>query len=207
AEQFVDLTHSNAGKDTLFKIRRGEQVFDFTIRPTDQGLIGVGLPKVKVLADSSLVLYASSAPVSVLSIKDVQYPFWFAPIKALEETGRLSVMTFSMFGDVVSSIFTRFTVPEGVAGPIGIARLTYTFVQEGFLSVLRFMALLSLSLGIINIFPFPALDGGRAFFILLEIIFKKPISLKFEAIVHGIGFLILMGIIFFITYNDILNFF
>ncbi|MBU1954121.1 site-2 protease family protein, partial [Patescibacteria group bacterium] len=137
----------------------------------------------------------------------VQYPFWVAPFKALEETGRLSLVTLTMFGDVVSSIVTKFTVPEGVAGPVGIARLTYTFVQEGFLSVLRFMALLSLSLGIINIFPFPALDGGRALFILMEVIFRRRISLKFEALVHGIGFVILMAIIFFITYNDILTFF
>ncbi|MBU0668209.1 site-2 protease family protein, partial [Patescibacteria group bacterium] len=117
AEQFVALTKANAGKDTLFKIRRGDRILEFTIRPTDKGLIGVGLPKVRVFADGALALYASATPVSVLKIKDVQYPFWVAPFKALEETGRLSLVTLTMFGDVVSSIVTKFTVPEGVAGP------------------------------------------------------------------------------------------
>ncbi|HLG25413.1 MAG TPA: site-2 protease family protein, partial [Candidatus Gracilibacteria bacterium] len=124
---------------------------------------------------------------------------------AFEESGKLSVITVEMFANVLKSVFTRFTVPEGVAGPVGIAQLTHTFVQEGILSLLRFMALLSLSLAIINILPFPALDGGRLFFILVEVVTGRKLGGKFEAWIHAIGFVLLMLLIFAVTYNDILR--
>ncbi len=207
AEQLIALTGENASQDTVYQVRRDGELTDMTIQPTDNGLIGVGLPRSEVFHTETLALYASDVPVSILSIADVKYPVWIAPLKALEETGRLSLLTLDMLGDVVRSVVTQLTVPEGVAGPVGIARLTHQFVQEGILSVLRFMALLSLSLAIINIFPFPALDGGRAFFILVEVIFRRRISGRFEALIHAAGFLVLMGLIFLITYNDILQFF
>jgi regulator of sigma E protease len=69
------------------------------------------------------------------------------------------------------------------------------------------MALLSLSLAIINVLPFPALDGGRLFFILVELIIGRRISPKMEGVIHAIGFAVLMILIVAVTYSDIIKLF
>lgn len=141
------------------------------------------------------------------NIKNIRYPFYLAPIKSAQEIGRLSILTVKMMGDVVVSIVAKFTVPNEVAGPIGIAKMTHRFVQEGFMALLQFTALLSISLGVINIMPFPALDGGRLLFIIFELISRKKPNAKAEAIIHSIGFVLLMILILVVTWNDILNLF
>jgi regulator of sigma E protease len=92
-----------------------------------------------------------------------------------------------------------------VAGPVGIAKLTAQFMQEGFIAMIQFLALLSISLGVINIMPFPALDGGRFLFIIFEVVSRRRPSPRWEGTIHGIGFILLLGLIFAITWNDIMN--
>ena len=99
------------------------------------------------------------------------------------------------------------SVPEGITGIVGIARLTHDSVQEGFLSYLRLMAVLSLSLAILNILPFPSLDGGRLLFVLVEGIAHRPAPRRFELIVNTVGFLVLILLILLVTFNDILKLF
>lgn len=206
-EQLVEFTRAHKEEDVDYQLRRNGEIISLAARPDEMGLVGVGLSIADPYINDELSVYAGDYPESVLKIADVRYPVWIAPVKALEETGRLSVLTLNMFGNVVGQLVTQFSVPEGVAGPVGIAQLTHTFVQEGILSLLRFMALLSLSLAIINILPFPALDGGRAFFILIEVLFGRRVGHRFEAIIHAVGFLLLMALIFAVTYSDILRLF
>ena len=125
----------------------------------------------------------------------------------MKEVGRLSYLTVDMLGEVVVSLVAKFTVPDTVAGPVGIAKMTHRFAQEGFMALLQFTALISISLGVINIMPFPALDGGRFLFIIFEAISRKRPSPKWEAIIHSVGFVLLMMLIFVITWNDIVNLF
>lgn len=190
-----------------YKIVRDGETFEVAVKPDQNGMIGVGLSNLRSYENEQLSVYASDMPVSVIKIDDVRYPVWEAPVVAFNECIRLGVLTVDMAGNVFSSVFTRLTVPEGVAGPVGIAQLTHVFVQEGFFSMVRFVALLSLSLAIINILPFPALDGGRLLFILAEVIIGRRVGAKFEAWVHAIGFLILMLLVLAVTYSDILRFF
>lgn len=139
----------------------------------------------------------------VLNVKNIKYPFYIAPVKAFSEIKRLSVLTVKMLGSVVVSIIAKFTVPEGVAGPVGIARMTHYFAQQGFMALVQFTALLSISLGVINIMPFPALDGGRFLFIIFEAITRRRANAKWETLIHTIGFALLMLLIVVITWNDI----
>ncbi len=141
----------------------------------------------------------------ILNVKNVKYPFYLAPIKAFSEVKRLSVLTVKMLGTVLSSLIAKFTVPEGVAGPVGIARMTHYFAQQGFMALVQFTALLSISLGVINIMPFPALDGGRFLFIVYEFITRRRANAKWEAIIHTTGFALLMLFIVIITWNDIIQ--
>ncbi len=206
-EDILNAVEKSTEGDVNYKIVRDEEVFESPIKPNQNGMIGVGLSNLSSYESDQLSVYATDLPVSVIQIDDVRYPAWEAPIVAFNECIRLGVLTVDMAGNVFSSVFTRLTVPEGVAGPVGIAQLTHVFVQEGFFSMVRFVALLSLSLAIINILPFPALDGGRLLFILAEVIIGRRIGVKFEAWVHAIGFLILMLLVLAVTYSDILRFF
>ncbi|MBI5045232.1 MAG: site-2 protease family protein [Candidatus Levybacteria bacterium] len=100
---------------------------------------------------------------------------------------------------------------EGFAGPVGIYSLVGTIVQipdlkERVLQLLNLAGLLSMSLAVFNILPIPALDGGRLFFILIEGIFRKKVSVRFETLAHTIGMIVLLGLIVVITFNDIFRF-
>jgi regulator of sigma E protease len=95
--------------------------------------------------------------------------------------------------------------PRGLEGPVGIAKTTARAAQAGPLSLVGVIALLSLSLGLANILPFPALDGGRAAFLVLELVRGRPVDPAREQIVHYVGLALLFGLIGLVTYNDVLR--
>ena len=98
------------------------------------------------------------------------------------------------------------TVPVNVTGPVGLAQLTGQIVKTGIANLLSFAAIISLNLGIVNIFPIPAMDGGRIVFVLLEWVRRgKRVSPKTEGMVHTIGFMLLMILFLVISYHDILR--
>ncbi len=96
---------------------------------------------------------------------------------------------------------------ESLSGPVGIYKLTDTVVSQGWLPYMMLFAILSLNIGIFNLIPLPALDGGRILILLLESIFRRKIPTK---VVEGIiiaSFVVLIGLMIFSTYNDIVRFF
>ncbi len=95
--------------------------------------------------------------------------------------------------------------PRGLEGPVGIVKTTARAAQAGPLSLVAVVALLSLSLGLANILPFPALDGGRAAFLVLELIRGRPVDPAREQVVHYVGLALLFGLIGLVTYNDLLR--
>lgn len=98
-----------------------------------------------------------------------------------------------------------------ISGPVGAAQAVSTAASIGletsFLeainNIIFYMAVISINLGIFNMLPIPALDGGRFFFLLIEVIFRKPIPAKYEGLIHSIGFMILIAFILGVTINDI----
>ncbi|MBI2463948.1 RIP metalloprotease RseP [Candidatus Peregrinibacteria bacterium] len=188
-------------------VNRSGQNFPITVVPDNQGYMGVVLSQVLGDPYAGIKVYDDSLLTSVVHISPVKYPFWQAPIQAWSELGRLSKITVSMFVNVVQKLTSEGRVPSEVAGPIGIAQLTHVFVKQGFLSIVRFTALLSLSLGVINILPIPALDGGRLLFIVVEIIRGKRANARFESMIHGMGYALLMLLIIMVTFNDIVRIF
>lgn len=207
AREVVAFTSLHKDEVLKYKIDRNGKSVDLSVKPGLDGLVGVALSTITAYENSDLSVYVTDVPISVTNIKNVSVPVWDAPGKAFSDMVQLGYMTVGMFADVVKSVATKLTVPEGVSGPVGIAVLTYSSVQEGGLSLLRFGALLSLSLAVINIFPLPALDGGKLIFIILEVIIGRKISPKFEALVHTLGFVLLLMLIMFITYGDVVRIF
>ena len=94
-----------------------------------------------------------------------------------------------------------------VSGPVGIAAMAGEAAHEGFFSLLSFLAIISLNLGIINLLPFPALDGGHIVFAIGEMITGRNVSAELEGKIHFIGFMFLAALIVLITWQDILRLF
>lgn len=125
---------------------------------------------------------------------------------SLREVNVVTVQTVKGIYMLFKSLASQGTVPQGVTGIVGIAQLTYSSVQEGFGVYLRLVALLSLSLAVLNVLPFPALDGGRLVFVLSEL-FVRPGSRKVEAVTNAVGFVILLIVIVLVTFYDLLRLF
>ncbi len=113
-----------------------------------------------------------------------------------------------MMGSMFHAILTgKVSIMNSVAGPVGIARLLGEGMHQGGSVFLWLFSYLSLSLGLLNLIPFPALDGSRAAFALYEFVTRHPISPQREGMIHFVGFLILFGLILIVTYHDILMMF
>ena len=138
-----------------------------------------------------------------MTIQKIQFDILKAPFFAAGEVYRQTLMSFIMAKQTFGKLFTTLHVPDEIMGPVGIASVTGTVVQQGFITTCIFVAIISLSLAVMNILPLPALDGGRLVFLLLEILTRKRTSLKIENMIHTLGFIFLIGLIIIITGNDI----
>ena len=95
---------------------------------------------------------------------------------------------------------------EESSGPVGIIQMIAEETQaNGWLVYIQLLVMISINLGLFNLIPIPGLDGSRMIFLLIEIIFRKPIPRKLEAYVHMAGYLLLIGLMLVMTYKDILN--
>lgn len=189
ADQLSDILQPN--EIVRLSVLRGEDEGVLDIMTDSEGKLG----------------FVISTEQMILDVKDIRYPFYLAPAYAVKEVGRLSVLTVQMLGKVIVSIVAKLTVPEEVAGPVGIARMTHYFVKQGLMALVQFTALISISLGVINIMPFPALDGGRFLFVIYEFVTRRRANAKMESVIHTVGFALLMMLILAITWHDILNLF
>lgn len=145
--------------------------------------------------------------VALMAAGTVRYPIFTSIVEGAKLTGWMLKEIFSAFGSLIGGLFTGAKMEAEFAGPIGIANITGQAARLGFAYLLQFTALLSLNLAVINILPFPALDGGRIFFLLIEKLKGKPVSPEVEAVFHNIGFMLLMALVIWITYKDILKLF
>ncbi|MFT8321461.1 MAG: RIP metalloprotease RseP [Bacillus sp. (in: firmicutes)] len=129
------------------------------------------------------------------------------PLKALQygitETYSGTKIIINTVGKLVTGHFSI----DVLSGPVGIYKTTDTVAQSGIFSLMRWAALLSINLGIMNLLPLPALDGGRLMFFAIEVVRGKPIDRHKEGIVHFIGFALLMLLMIVVTWNDIQRFF
>jgi len=190
--QLISFTKSHEGQEISVTIQRNNtlQVINLTPRTKvgkNQGAMGVALsPDVKIIKYSGLS-----------AIK-----------KGISQTFELVSLTLTGLKVAIAQAL-HLQFPQGVAGPFGIVRLTGVAQQYGPFAVLTLAGALSLTLAIFNIFPIPALDGGRLFFILLDgvlyLVFRKKLSSKIEGYINPIAFAILIGLILLISYHDIVS--
>lgn len=94
---------------------------------------------------------------------------------------------------------------SAMSGPVGITAAIGSVAKENLFNILPIMALITINLGIFNLLPLPALDGGRILFILIELITRKPVPQKYEGLVHTVGLVLLLGLMLLITAKDIIS--
>lgn len=190
AEEVESVRDKVASKDFVnLRLKRGDEELEKNVETTflqEAGRWGIG--------------------VALLHTAIVRYPWYIAPIRGIAETGIYIKEIALAFGRIIGDLFVGRPVTVDLQGPVGIAVLTGRVARLGFVYLLQFTALLSINLAFINVFPFPALDGGRILFLAIEGIRKKPISRKVEAMIHNIGFALLITLVMFVTYRDILRY-
>ncbi len=108
---------------------------------------------------------------------------------------------------IVIYLFSGRLSVNNLSGPVGIFVLVGEASKQGFLNLVYLLGYISLNVGIINILPFPAFDGGRIFIYIIEKVFKKKVSQKIESLINNIGFILLMILMVYITFNDIIHLF
>lgn len=185
--QVKDYLKDKSGQEVILNISRNGQQEDKTVLVADvggSGVIGIG----------------------VIDVGLVRYPLHLAFWQALKTSWYWVEMIFFAVVALITQLFGGVRAGVDFAGPVGIAVMTGQAAKLGLVYVLQFAALLSLNLGIVNLLPFPALDGGRIAFITLASIRGKRDGGKWEAISHNIGFLLLLTLIVFITYRDIVKY-
>lgn len=203
SEALVEQVNSSVdGVDLLF-LREGALSY-VNIVPSDEGKIGAYLSSIYTLNGGHDVEVVEDDLVStVTEFKEAKVPFYQAPFVAFKESYRLSVLTLDMVIGVFGQIAAGDGVPDGVAGPVGIVQMAGDVASQGGMPLLQFIAVLSLSLAVMNILPIPALDGGRLLFIIVEAVIGRRINQKLEGYIHAFGYLLLIGLIILVTYNDI----
>lgn len=192
-EKYADIQSfvgDKAGKELSYRIDRGSEEMTKKIIP-------------EKLADSN----RAGIGISIAETGVVSYPWYRAIFEGIKLTGLLIWSIIAGLAMLIVRLFSGQSVGADVVGPVGIAALTGQMADLGFAYLAQFAALLSLHLAVINFVPFPALDGGRVLFLLIEKIKGSPVKQRTEAIIHNLGFFILIALIILVTFKDILKLF
>jgi len=188
-ENVSDFINNSAG-EVLVVVDRGGKNFDFKITP-EAGII-----------ENKKIIGIDMDMVGILSL----------PIhKAIYEGGKTTFeITYLTAGGLINLIGDAVKGKadiSNIAGPVGIVGLVGDASRLGFAYLITFTALISINLAIINLIPFPALDGGRILFVIIEGVTKRKINPKIASTLNTIGFALLITLMLVVTYRDILKLF
>ena len=184
-EQAVEVFSSNKGKELPLTVFRGKDTVNLAVSPGSDGKIGA------MIGD----IFTGPSEFKT-------YGFFTSFYMGYLDIVKMTDLTFNMIGKVFKG---EIAFGKAFGGPIKIAQVATSSADRGIGSFLYFLALLSLSLAIINIMPFPVLDGGHLIIIFIEGIMKKEIPIKVKIGIQNAGFVILLLLMAFIIYNDIMG--
>lgn len=189
AEQAQQYIHDHGDLPMMLVVKRGDQNVNATVTASV-------LPE----SDGKKVL-----GIGLIQTGLVTYPWYELPLRGVLETWTMTKEIVAAFWQLISNLIVHQQVSADLSGPVGIAVMTGQVAQLGLVYLLQFAAVLSINLAVINFVPFPALDGGRALFLLIEKIKGKPMKHQVEAIINNIGFALLMVLVVLITYRDVVR--
>lgn len=188
-ESIQNFINSHKGEQVVVKIKRGKELVEKEIAPRVNPPEGEG------------ALGISMALTGV-----IKYPWYEAIYRGGQQTGILLINTFYGYGSIIKKVIIDGTPGAELSGPIGIAKFTGQAARIGFAYLIQLTAILSVNLAILNIIPFPALDGGRLLFIIIEKLKGSPISRKVETLTNSVGFALLILLMIYVTTKDVMRF-
>lgn len=190
--ELVNVIRDNPDENLQMAVLRNNQVIDINITPESASESGKKIGKIGIVPE------VNQAEFDALLVK-VTYSPGTAVIKATEKTWETTVLTFQMLSKMIMGDVSW----KNVSGPISIADYAGQSAQMGLVSYLAFLALISVSLAVLNLLPIPVLDGGHLMYYVIEIIRGKPLSEKSMIIGQRIGLAMLFTLMTFAIYNDI----
>ena len=169
--------------DVLYNRDGTDHLSEFTINPTGPAL-----------------------GVSVAVYQVVRIPVWRAPGAALKEMGYIVSLTWDALAQFGHKLFFSAQLDPNVSGPVGIYAATGQATHAGVIPTIFLIVALSLNLALLNILPIPALDGGKLFFLLIELVFgKKAVNRHVEGLVTFVGFVLVMGLVVILSVRDLIH--
>jgi regulator of sigma E protease len=187
-EQLIETTKKHLGESITLMIDRNGQNMEISIiprkeYPKDEGPMGIVVSR----------------------FEEKKYPWYQAPFLGTKESMVISLELVKGIGKTLWKLISFQPVGKDVAGPIGIAQMTGSAIKTGENAVLELLGLLSLNLAIVNILPFPALDGGRLLFVVIEGLTGKRIKTHWERYIHQFGMILLLLLMVLVTLNDVVR--
>ncbi|MFN4769528.1 MAG: RIP metalloprotease RseP [Candidatus Kapaibacterium sp.] len=184
-EQFQQYVQSHKNVPLVFEVRRATGLATLTCTPDQTGRIGVGIQSV-FSGKQETTAYTAGEALQAGFTEMVGYGRAFVNIVAMIIRGEASAK-------------------KSLGGPVAIAKSATQSAQSGWSTFLVFVSTLSITLAILNILPIPALDGGHIVFIIIEGIIGREVSIKIKMAFQQIGFILLLSLMAYVFYNDLIN--
>lgn len=184
-EEINKIVKANKNNFISVVLLREKDTIKVNVKPSAEGLIGIS----HSTAFTGEVIYKT-------------YGFFDSFIFAFKNVGQYTALTFITLKNVITG---KLAFNQAFGGPVKIAQYAVKSADTGITSFLYFLAMLSLSLAIINILPFPVLDGGHFIIILIEGLLKKELPVKVKMVIQNTGFVLLLLLMVFILYSDLIN--
>lgn len=188
-EEVQNFINQNLGKNIIMLVSSGNELLEKKMMarlnpPTGEGSLGVSLALTGI----------------------IKYPWYEAIGRGAMDAVNIFRYTVVGYGTIIKNIFATGKAGVELSGPVGIAVITGKAARLGFTYLMQFTALISINLAVLNIIPFPALDGGRLLFVGIEKIKGRPVSRKIENAINTAGFALLILLMIYITAKDIIKF-
>ena len=191
-DEFVDQVANSAGVTVVLDVQRDAELLTIRAIPRlieregrEVGQLGVQL--------------ASTGKYPDELMRDVKYNIFTAVPRSIQETANTSIFVLKSIGKLIVGDLS----PKNLSGPITIAKVAGDSARTGIDNFIRFVAILSIMLGVMNLLPVPVLDGGHLMYYLIEVIKGSPVSDHIQIVGYKVGFVMLIGLMIFATYNDI----
>jgi regulator of sigma E protease len=181
-----ETVRAHAGKEITLAWARGAQTMSARVTPTSEGRIGIQLGA------------AYNGPVV-----HEHYSFFKALPVGIQE---VTITSKLFLANLYQIIVGKASLTKSIGGPIKIAQMANRSAEGGVASFLGFVALISVTLALLNILPFPALDGGHLLFLAYEAVFRREVPNKIRIVIQQTGFILLLAFMAFVLYNDVVNF-
>lgn len=193
-DELSKIIRSSQGKELILEVKRDEKIIEIKVTPQSSIQKNLFGEEIKIF----LIGITPSGDTIVEKV---------GPIKAIGMGVAQTWFGIKLTAITIVKLIERVVPAKTIGGPLLIAQLAGEQAKKGIVSLVLFMAILSINLGIINLIPIPILDGGHFLFLALETILRKPISVKKMEIAQQVGLVIVILLMIFAFYNDLVRIF